>query len=202
MSELTAARLRELLSYDPETGVWIRRVSTSNHRARAGDKSGITNGYAKRGYAQIRADGRQYPAHRLAWLWMTGVWPVHEIDHINGERLDNRWCNLREASDTEQARNKVRRRVNGNGCPKGVRLNGGKWEARVWAGGENLHLGRFDNHHEAAAAYDFAAYILFEDFARPNVLGEDTVVSLHEKPGVVRAMEGHVGGSIWVAARS
>jgi hypothetical protein len=115
MDELTAARLRELLHYDPETGAWTRLVSTSNHRARVGDNAGGVTGT----YVKIRVDVRQYPAHRLAWLYMTGAWPKHEIDHINGDRLDNRWCNLRPANDAEQARNK-RTAVNNEAGYKGV----------------------------------------------------------------------------------
>src|SRR5690606_34614864 len=88
---LTQQRLKELLYYDPETGIFTRLVGRSGPRARAGDVAGSDNG---KGYIRIYVDGRPYKAHRLAWFYMHGEWP-EEIDHRNGERADNRLSNLR-----------------------------------------------------------------------------------------------------------
>ena len=94
MKTLTAARLRELLQYDPETGVFTRLVKTSNG-IKVGDVAGTADA---RGYILIRVDGWLHLAHRLAWLHMTCEWPKGMIDHINGVRDDNRWSNLRRAA--------------------------------------------------------------------------------------------------------
>jgi hypothetical protein len=93
---LTAERLRELLDYDPETGVFTRRITTGrNRRWKAGDKvSGRPS--ATTGYLGIGIGKRRYAAHRLAWLWMTGEWPKNLMDHRDCDRTNNRWVNLRE----------------------------------------------------------------------------------------------------------
>jgi hypothetical protein len=87
----------KLLAYDPETGDFLWRKSRSRV-ARAGDIAGSEDG---QGYVVIMVNQRHYQAHRLAFLFMTGKWPVGVIDHINTIRNDNRWCNLRELSRLE-----------------------------------------------------------------------------------------------------
>lgn len=104
MSDLTAERVRELLHYEPATGIFTRRIRTSN-RTKVGAIVGADNG---KGYLQISVDWRLYSAARLAWLYMTGEWPKEEIDHINRVRSDNRFSNLREA--TRSSNNCNRRR--------------------------------------------------------------------------------------------
>jgi hypothetical protein len=96
---LTAERLRELLDYDPETGrfIWRKDHPTAKH-IKAGSVAGTKNG---RGYWVIGVAGAKYVAHRLAWLYVTGEWPAHLVDHENGDRLDNRFANLREATDSQ-----------------------------------------------------------------------------------------------------
>jgi HNH endonuclease len=90
-TKLTAERLRERLHYDAETGVFTRRVGSSN--ARAGDVAGSVH---STGYVRISIDGGKYTAHCLAWFYVHGVWPSDQIDHINRNRSDNRIANLRE----------------------------------------------------------------------------------------------------------
>ena len=127
MSELTAERLRQLLSYDPETGVfrWLPRpdLRASALRLRrlgqCGRDGKLPTGSSSTGYWQIMIDNRNYTAHRLAWLHMTGAWPEAEIDHCNGDRTDNRWSNLRPAVRGENCRNK-RKQYNTTSCFKGV----------------------------------------------------------------------------------
>ncbi len=98
---LTAERLRELLTYDPETG-HFRWVFTKGCRA-----GGQIAGTVRRdGYLCIAVDGRKHKAHRLAWFYMHGRWPHPEIDHINRSKLDNRLCNLREATRVENNANR------------------------------------------------------------------------------------------------
>lgn len=87
---LSAERLRELLDYNPLTGVWTWRVPPNkySHHIRADDA--IAGHRAAKGYRAITIDCRPYYVHRLAWLWMTGSWPTHDVDHRNGDRGDNR----------------------------------------------------------------------------------------------------------------
>lgn len=93
---LTAERLRELLSYDPETGWFTWRVTrSSNGRADAGSRAGALR---SDGYRHVTVDQHKYKEHRLAWLYMTGKWPEADLDHKNNTRDDNRFSNLRAAS--------------------------------------------------------------------------------------------------------
>lgn len=94
MAELTAGRLKELLTYDPETGVFIWRGWRSGS-AVAGSVAGSLH---SDGYVCIKIGRCLYRAHRLAFLYMTGSRPIGQVDHINMNRADNRWCNLRETS--------------------------------------------------------------------------------------------------------
>ena len=90
-ANLTAARLRELVSYNCETGAFFRLIALK------GGKVGTVDLVAsKNGYVYLSVDGKKYLAHRLAWLWVRGVWPVNDTDHINCIRTDNRFANLRD----------------------------------------------------------------------------------------------------------
>mgnify|MGYP000859479568 CR=1 FL=1 len=104
---LTQERLRELLEYNPDTGLFIWRVNRSSN-IRAGSLAGANH---REGYRSISIDNKRYLAHRLAWLYVTGHWPENLIDHINECRDDNRFCNLRQANKSE------------NGCNKGPRAD-------------------------------------------------------------------------------
>jgi HNH endonuclease len=158
---LIAERLREVLSYDPETGIFTRVKQTSN-RIRVGDIAGSLN---NTGYLLIRVDGIKYSAHRLAFLFMLGRWPDAEVDHINLIRSDNRWSNLREATHAENKRNSWVSRRNTSGF-KGVNKRGNRWYARIRADGDQIHLGYFATPKEAHAAYCRAAAKYHGKFAR------------------------------------
>lgn len=154
-------RLRELFHYDPDTGVFTYRTRASCC-TRIGDVAGSVN---TEGYRHIRVYGRAYKAHRLAWLYVKGVWPVGMIDHINGDRADNRFGNLREATRSENlANSRVFRR--GKAFPKGVRLSPHGFSARIQARKQSYFLGYFKSETEAAAAYEVAARNLFGKYAR------------------------------------
>jgi hypothetical protein len=160
---LTAERLRELLHYDPDTGVftWLR---VKGRRVRVGALSGKANGG---GYFQIGVDGRIYYAHRLAWLYVHGEWPVASIDHVNCDRCDNRLANLRPATKAQNAAN-ARKRTNNSSGFKGAYWNArrNKWMASIEADGHQRHLGYFDNPTDAHKAYVAAAERHFGEFAR------------------------------------
>ena len=165
--ELTAERLRELLSYDPETGVFRRLISTSSN-ARAGDVAGFFN---DQGYRLIRINNRQYRAHRLAWLYVHGRWPADQLDHINGVRDANWIANLREATQFENQQNLPIRGKNTSGHP-GASWHAGdrKWHARIRAQGKLQFLGSFDSPEDAGRAYAEAKAAIhqFNPFVRTS----------------------------------
>ena len=109
-TDLTADRLRELLHYDPDTGVFTRRVATAPC-VRIGDIAGCFDN--SNGYLKIGVDGRQRYAHRLAWLYANGTFPVFDIDHLNGIRTDNTLLNLRDVPRKQNIENvKIARTTN------------------------------------------------------------------------------------------
>jgi hypothetical protein len=151
---LTANKVRSLLSYDPETGVfhWLKRAQN----VFVGDVAGSCT--RQDGYRWITIDNLAYVAHRLAWLHVTGKWPTNQLDHINGVRDDNRIANLREATATQNRRN--------NRDVKGFQQNAhGRFRARIWVNGKILHLGMFATETEARQAYREAAKKYFGKFA-------------------------------------
>jgi hypothetical protein len=160
---LTQARLKEVLRYDPETGVFVW-LAKRGCRA-AGNKAGSLDPI---GYLYIRVDGEIYGAHRLAWLYAHGVLPAR-MDHCNLVRSDNRLANLRPCTHAQNIRNARKHRDNRSGH-KGVTLERktGKWLARICVDYRILHLGTFVTAEEAAAAYDAAALRHHGEFARIN----------------------------------
>ena len=107
-NDLTAERLRELLNYDPDTGEFRR--CTSRGGAAAGTLAGCPGGPGS--YRIIRVDRVIFLAHRLAWLHSYGVWPTKDIDHIDGDKTNNRIANLREATRAQNVMNAGPRRDN------------------------------------------------------------------------------------------
>lgn len=148
---LTQARLKELVLYDPTTGVFTRRVSRGP--AKAGT---VATHPHNEGYLRFKIDGTNYLAHRLAWLYMHGVWPQATIDHKNGSRADNRWANLREATLSENAQNKTT--PSGQNPYLGVtwHAGGAKWKAAIKHKGRDVYLGVYASAEEAAYAYRVA----------------------------------------------
>lgn len=149
---LTQARLRELLDYNPETGVFIWRISRQGHR-----KAGDTAGYRQpNGYVKITLDQHRVMAHRLAWLYVHGAWPLQHIDHINGDPADNRLANLRDVTPQTNSENerKARPRKNG-GTLLGAHwsVTWKRWKSSIITGGKSLHIGWFDTEQQAHEAY-------------------------------------------------
>ena len=159
---VTHERLRELLDYDPETGVFTWKANRI--RVRPGERAGRV---LPDGYIAIGVDGRRYQAHRLAWLYMTGKWPEGMIDHINLDRQDNRWENLRLATNIQNQANTALRSNNTSGF-KGVswhRLEK-KWTANIRRAGKKVWLGYYDTPESAHEAYVMAASDHHGEFAR------------------------------------
>lgn len=147
-STLTATRLRELLDYDPATGVFQWKVNR-RHNARVGAVAGYIN---HRGYRQIKIDGRGYSAHRLAWMFVHGCWPSGEIDHKNTTPGDNHFANLRDGTHADNMHNTRRQRNNTTGF-KGVSARCGRYRAQIKANKKHIHLGTFDTPQAAHQAY-------------------------------------------------
>lgn len=162
MTKLTAERLREVLHYDPETGVFTWLVSLRSN-VRVGDQP--WNGGAR--YPEIGIDGRVYLAHRLAVLYITGEWPRGDVDHINLEKSDNRWANLRAATRGQNIANRRVRSDSRSGVKGGVWHRGGKkWMARITVNRKHIYLGLFETIEDAHTAYMIAAKKHFDEFAR------------------------------------
>lgn len=158
---LTQERLKSLLKYDPQTGVFLWLIRTSR-RTFAGDVAGSIN---PKGYRVITIERRNYGAHRLAVLWMTGMLPTKEVDHENLHRSDNRWENLRVATRTQNRTNSRAMKNNSSGY-KGVYPFRGRWRALITSNYKNIHLGLFNNPEDAHAAYCAAAQKYHGEFAR------------------------------------
>lgn len=164
-NRITLARLKELLAYDPDRGLFFWLVS------RGGVVAGMPAGYATDdGYVCVRVEGRIYRAHILAWFYKTGEWPTRQVDHIDTKRDNNRWDNLRLASNGENGANKPKLSTNTTGF-KGVTYDGkrGKYRAQVQKDGKKKHVGYFDCPTAAALAHDNVAAKLHGEFARLNV---------------------------------
>lgn len=148
---ITQKRLKELLHYDPETGVfiWLARSSAAS-RVKIGSEARCLT---SKGYIWIMIDGRRYYAHRLAFLYMTGKFPVDQTDHDNHIRHDNRWDNLNEATNTTNHKNQSMPRNNSSGR-MGVRWRKdiGKWHAQIRVDYKLIHLGYFINIDDAIKA--------------------------------------------------
>lgn len=161
--ELTAQRLRELLHYDPETGVftWLAdRLSVSGRlNAKAGDRAGYIG---RSGYLQMSIDGCRCYGHRLAFLYMNGEWPATGVDHLDRNPSNNSWGNLRAVSQSENLRNRGPNKGNTSGRV-GVYWSKphGKWVARIKVGGRGRHIGIFQELADAISAREQAEAVYF-----------------------------------------
>lgn len=163
-NSISPERLRELIRYEPETGRFFRKTHT--RVSKPGDETGLRR---EKGYPSVSVDGVKYYAHRLAWLYVYGVWPSGVIDHINGDRSDNRICNLRDVAHAENIQNVwAPTKKHGPGSHLGVhyskRIN--RWIAQIRVSGKTRHVGCFVNEQEAAAAYLEAKRQLHKGFTK------------------------------------
>lgn len=176
---LDAVTLRKVLHYDPDTGVFTWKARPLRTASRQQDRSwnaryaGQVAGCLRHGgrgstdYWRIRVFVKTYQAHRLAWLYVTGSWPAEYIDHIDGDGLNNRLSNLREATHSQNLQNSKRQKNNTTGF-KGVRYqkDKGKFRAGFMANGVNYHLGYYSTGEAAHEAYRAAAVRVHGEFVR------------------------------------
>lgn len=159
---VSVEKLKQLLAYDPATGSITFKVARGPRPAGA-----LATHRTDGGYIAVMVCGQSYRAHRVAWALAHDHWPTHEIDHINGERSDNRLVNLREVTSRENAKNQGGRSTNTSGY-KGVHLHrqSGKWRARICVDYKYVSLGLYDTPEAAHAAYCAAAQKHFGNMAR------------------------------------
>jgi len=158
------ACLRERLTYNSETGDLLWRTQVPSCAAMIGKPAGSVK---TNGYVCISLHGVSYLAHRLVWKLMTGADPINQIDHIDGDRSNNKWSNLRAASNRENCINSRVRRNNKSGAT-GVCWHGqrGKWRAYIVdAQRRHVSLGLFDDQNDAKRARLLAAEKFYGEFA-------------------------------------
>lgn len=141
--------LKQDLMYEPSTGHWVRL--TSKRTDRIGTRCDTTQHPS--GYLCVWYKGKLHLAHRLAYFYMNGEWPQFEVDHVNGERADNRWVNLRAATRAEQMQNLAPMKHNTSGYPGVGQDPNGRWRAYITVDGKRKHLGYHDTAEQAYAAY-------------------------------------------------
>jgi hypothetical protein len=166
---ISRKRLKNLLDYDPNTGLlrWKAISSVHNYKSKIGDMAGSKTA---KGYLLIMIDGKRYPAHRLIWFMVHGKWPKHLMDHKNGVKDDNRLANLREANDSQNKANGAAYRGSLSGL-KGAyyeihRTSYKKWRAVIRKNGKLKHIGYFATAKEANEAYAEQAMKVHGEFAR------------------------------------
>lgn len=157
---ITQKRLREVLHYNPATGLFHWKVSRGGVT-----KGGVAGRVHDNGYVRISVDKKRYYAHRLVFLFMEGEFPPEQVDHINMHRADNRWSNLRKASVSENMHNRNIRRHSSVGV-KGVSKNKSGYSARIRVDKNSIYLGNFKTKEEAGRIYAKAANDLLGKFAR------------------------------------
>lgn len=158
---LTVDELRQWVSYDPETGI-VKRIGRP--RVRHGKMVATAHSH---GYVFGTVGRTKCFMHRIAWALMTGKWPDNQIDHINGDRSDNRWCNLREANQKQNSANMKMRSSNKSGY-KGVSPSKGRWAAFIHVDGKTKYLGRYVSPELAHKAYLAHATLAWGEYARAS----------------------------------
>lgn len=174
----TPELLRKLLRYEPDTGklFWLprdREFFKSDGSFRSWN-SQFANRVAftaidRDGYNRGAVLQRAYYAHRVIWAMQAGAWPKEQIDHVDQNKLNNKWCNLREASISQNGANKASK-PNSSSRYLGVSWNKQtkKWLAQIVKNGERVRLGLFVNEKDAAIAYDRMAILKHGEFASLN----------------------------------
>ena len=158
-------RLRKAMIYEPVSGQFFWIAPPPEHAELRGREAGAPRKGNHKYYWVIKIGGKAYRRSWLAYLWMTGDWPADQIDHVNGNSLDDRWENLRAATATENAQNH-KRRAKKSPLPMGVReVPSGRFAARIAVNKQKIHLGTFDTPESASRAYQTARREHFGEFS-------------------------------------
>lgn len=152
---ITQSRLMDLCIYDPETGIFTWRIPRPKCTPGA-----VVGTIEPRGYKVTRLDYRMYYLHRLAWLYMTGEWPEDEVDHIDRNKSNNRWNNLRAATTKQNIENVGLRKSNTSGVT-GVSRWRGYWVAKIRNNYKSITIGYFKDFESAVKARKEAERNLF-----------------------------------------
>lgn len=163
MDNITHAYILRRFSYDPVTGVMTHRETTTN-RVKVGDPVGHLHHTS--GYLQTRLGGKTVKVHRVIWFYQTGAWPSEDVDHIDGNRSNNAWSNLRQCSREDNLHNM--RAKNPRSGFKGVVQRGGSFMVRIRTKDKIHHIGSYSSAEVAASAHDEAALRLHGPFAKTN----------------------------------
>jgi hypothetical protein len=160
---ISQAQLKEVLEYNPDTGLFTRIKSIGSSNRKVGNVAGYKKDV---GYITIKINRKLYKAHRLAYLYMTGKFPENSIDHINHIKHDNRWINLRDATNSQNHANQVKPKNNTSGY-KGVCWNkqDKKWRAKIEYMYKDIHIGYYTTAEEASEAYKKKATELNGEFS-------------------------------------
>lgn len=160
---ISQSKLKKYLHYDPDTGIFTKKIY------RPGTIAGCKD---DRGYILIGVDYKSYRGHRLAFLYMTGKMP-EQVDHIDRDKSNNRWSNLRIATNSQNHINKEKQKNNTSGF-KGVGFQKNRkhlktpWRVRIKVNKKEIYLGHFSTPEKAALAYNEAAIKYFGEYARLN----------------------------------
>ena len=161
---LTQNELKQLLHYDQDTGVFTWKISKGSAYC------GKTYKAKKRHYIVHRINNTKYKAHNLAWLYVYGSMPNGVIDHINGDILDNRICNLRDITNYENSLN-IKNKKNSYSRFKGAaKRNDGVYQVQIRTKNRQIYIGRYKSEFEAAYRYDLASLQYHGEFGRRNFL--------------------------------
>jgi hypothetical protein len=158
---LTQERLKELFSYDPETGIFRVLKARKGSSKKVGDIIGSKHPL---GYIEADVDGKRYTLHRLAFLYMTGSFPTGSVDHRNRNKADNSWLNLKEVTHQENMENSIKPRSHGKLGYRGVYKRKDKFGAKIVCNKQQIHLGFFNTVEEAANAYLKAKPLIHTNF--------------------------------------
>ena len=145
---LTAQRLRELFSYNEETGQLTRLTNAGGRRAGT-----IAGNVSNDGRVQIYVDDKNYKAHRIIWLLVTGNWPEYDVDHIDGNPSNNSWKNLRDVPHDINLQNRQGATKGNSTKTAGVTMNRNRYGAQIKIDGKRVWLGTYDTPEEAHAVY-------------------------------------------------
>lgn len=164
-SGLAQCLVTELLDYDPATGALTWKIARAGN-VKVGQRAGCIN--KRDGYREIWIGERSYKAARVIHLWMTGEWPEFTVDHINLNRADDRWENLRAATQAQNCANRGLKKNNTSGMKGASQTQSGRWLSTIKIDRVSRCLGTFDTREEAAGAYAKALTEVYGEFARTS----------------------------------